>query len=721
MSDEEDTSTLLWDKLDERKVMDLSKPQSLVVKVDHSVTAVNTRNDVLLTALVAGFSGFCFGFEIGLSAHIMAHVKHIFLLGCSEEHVHTIVWFIGTLLSSLLGGMVIDSCGRRCSIIFSTVLMVFGLVLTGITPSYPVFLCGRLLSGVGSALSAVTQCVYAAEMAQDSHRGRLVTGHQLGAAAGFLACSTGLLWSSLPWQAVLWMPIIPALVQAFVVATSLPESPHYRLLQMSQSVQTRSLCCVLGSILEVFVLALGLVFFQQFTGRFTILDYMQRLLVTFGVFPGDIGTITSIALGLVKLHQVPDKAVVLVSETLRKRVPTRTQSTVRRNTFSTVAQRFACQVCAVCVSLSVIDRLGRRPVLMLGATCMMLSLATMTLLSTFTGDASSEQEEELSFAAGIPLAAPERPTGAPPPFPMLPTPLSLVVGSQCDKLPLPLQLSLGAQYTALFLLLCYEVSYFFSWWPAVWLLLVELFPAAVRGRAVAAALTLYWLAHVFVPVASSHLTMELYSVPLIVLVRPAEEQLPTGVALDKCSRCWMKLRKGMSVYSSVRSEDSIPTTVLPQCNITKYSYGSLPVTLEGNEKSETLSCVWCMSLRLVNVICGYSLTNLLGCGVELGQLGPAVAWVVLVYEVPYGEVRYSLAPGDCCTASTKQVGSTQPRVTSSDGQTEHVLMGFSTKCGGLLVHTHLAVTNSSLRVPCLSPKGMEAVLTLNVLPIGTSR
>ncbi|XP_063238135.1 solute carrier family 2, facilitated glucose transporter member 10-like [Bacillus rossius redtenbacheri] len=463
MSDEEDTSTLLGDKLDGRKVMDLAKPPPQVVKVDHSVNAVSTRNDVLLTALVAGFSGFCFGFDVGLCTHILPHVKNEFNLACSEEYVHTIVWLIGALLSSLLGGMVIDSCGRRCGMMFSTVVMVLGLLLTGVTHSYPVFLCGRLLSGAGGALSAVAQCVYAAEASRDSHRGRLVTGHQLGAAAGSLACGAGLLWGGLPWRAVLWMPLVPACVQAVAVATGLPESPHFRLLRMSQGGQARSSCRVPPSVLEVSALAAGLVLFQQLSGRFAVLDLARRLLTALGVCPEASATVTSVALGLVK-------------------------------------------VCAVCVSLSVVDRLGRRPVLLLGAVCMAVSLVATAVLSTLDmGPATAEGE--LSFAAGVPLAAPELPTGAPPPFPMLPTPLSLAVSSpQCRAAPLPLGLPPGAGYAALLALLCAEAAYCFSWWPVAWLLLAELFPAAVRGRSVAAAAALYWLLDVLVPPALPRLT-----------------------------------------------------------------------------------------------------------------------------------------------------------------------------------------------------------------------
>jgi len=185
------------------------------------------------------------------------------------------------------------------------------------------------------------------------------------------------------------------------------------------------------------------------------------------------------------------------------------------------------QVGAVSLSLCVVDKIGRRPSLIVGITCMMTSIALLSLIS-----AMEESEVDLlhnpilepcgsmdmgesvpvapsgrdfHYATGTGISSPLLPTGVSPPFPLLPTPVSLVAddtyASVSPWCPISVDTSLSPslRYLALFALICYEIAYSFGLGPITWLLLTEMFPASVKGRAVSLTTSLHWFADLIIP------------------------------------------------------------------------------------------------------------------------------------------------------------------------------------------------------------------------------
>lgn len=181
----------------------------------------------------------------------------------------------------------------------------------------------------------------------------------------------------------------------------------------------------------------------------------------------------------------------------------------------------------MCLSVCLVDKIGRRQSLVVGATSMMTSIAVLGLIF-----AMEESKVDLLFnpalepcgnmemgemvpvlpsggrfhyAAGAGMSSQLIPTGVPPPFPLLPTPVSLVaedtyagVSPQCPvSVDTPLSPSL--RYLALLALICYEMAYSFGLGPVTWLLLTEMFPASVKGRAVSLTSLLHWCADLIIP------------------------------------------------------------------------------------------------------------------------------------------------------------------------------------------------------------------------------
>ncbi|KAJ4430297.1 hypothetical protein ANN_22510 [Periplaneta americana] len=376
-------------------------------------------------------------------------------------------------------------------------MLVLGSVISALASSYPLLLCGRLMAGFGGALSAVTQCIYAAEVSEAQSRGRAVLLHQLGVATGLLLSSIAGIGDDTQWRMVIWLSAIPAATQG-LVALFLPHSPHFKLLQMSQSSQSKQSpsCCAMGNLAETLLLAFGLMFMQQFSGRPTVLYYAPRVFMLVGVCPDAAFTVATIILNIIKVG-------------------------------------------AVSLSLCVVDKIGRRQCLIVGATCMMTSIALLGMISSmeegdvdllFNSNLEPCQSIEMGetvpvlssaggfhYTAGVGMASPSLPTGMPPPFPLLPTPVSLVaddtyVGASpwCPE-SIDSSLSSSMRYLALFALICYEIAYSFGLGPVTWLLLTEVFPASVKGRAVALTTSLHWFADLITPATFSTFVIQTVS------------------------------------------------------------------------------------------------------------------------------------------------------------------------------------------------------------------
>ncbi|XP_066998414.1 solute carrier family 2, facilitated glucose transporter member 10 [Anabrus simplex] len=475
MSDEEDTTILLSGKNSGRGLCEpsMSVQHQTLSKDSQNVVCVNSRNHAVVATFVGILGGIAFGYDMGFSLNVFTQVKQFYSLTCMEQYMIRSVWLIGALFASAVGGIVIDGCGRRWTICCTAILLVLGLAISAAGNSYPLLLCGRLVSGFGGSLSAVAQCIYAAELSDAHVRGRSVSVHQLGAAMGFLlACVAGAA-DNIDWKMLVWLGTIPVIIEGLLAAFFLPRSPHFTLLQMSQTTQIKrpSVWCAAGNLVETFVLALGLVFFQQFSGLYSVLTYAPRLFVLLGVCPDIAPSVANITFGIIK-------------------------------------------VCATFLSLCAVDRVGRRPSLIVSATCMMTSIA---LLGVFSAVEESEIVLLLDTklepcgvieSGGSLVPSPEDissqllPAGTPP-YPYLPTPVSLIARDSWSDLnpcsEVSSVLSPGLRYLAMFTLLCYESAFAFGLGPVVWLLLAELFPAAARGRAVALTMCLHWLADFIIP------------------------------------------------------------------------------------------------------------------------------------------------------------------------------------------------------------------------------
>ncbi|KAJ9582633.1 hypothetical protein L9F63_023011, partial [Diploptera punctata] len=467
MSDEEDTTILLGEKCqDIEKLNTKLVIRQPVCVSDKNVIGSSPKSHVilLLTSFVAALGGLAFGYDMGIGSNMVPLIRETFGLNCSEQEVITSVWLIGAMIASFVGGIIIDGCGRRWAIICSALLLILGSIISSLANSFPFLLCGRLLSGFACALSITSQCIYAAEVSEAASRGCAIMLYHLGVAVGLLLSSIAGTGDDIRWQVVIWLSAIPAVLQGLLVLFFLPYSAHFKLLQLSQSMhKSPSACWSLGNLGEMVVLGLGLVLLQQLSGRSAVLFYAPRVFVMVGVCPDASFTVAAIILNIIKVG-------------------------------------------AVSLSLCIVDKMGRRPCIIIGATCMMTSIALLGLISSLETSSVTqplsylESCTNIDLSETIPVLPPDNihykagrsmpstllPTDVPPPFPLLPTPVSLVAeeleASPWCPVSTETSLSPVLRYMALFAVICFEIAFSFGIGPITWLLLSEMFSCFCQGK-----------------------------------------------------------------------------------------------------------------------------------------------------------------------------------------------------------------------------------------------
>ncbi|GLV40403.1 nebulosa [Carabus blaptoides fortunei] len=480
MSDEEDTAILLdTDRTPTEKEIKISPKQDTYQ--DAAQNSISSQTQLILSSVVAIVSGICFGYDMGIAANLIKPISSTLNLNCAEQFYIASTWLLGAILSSIFGGFIIDTCGRRWSVLCSALLLIFSSILSSLPDSYALLLCSRLISGFSGPLSGISQCIYMSETSDLRYRGFRISLHQLGASlGGLLTCVAGLYIGpdSDTWRVAMGLNGLPALAVVLLTLIWLPRSPHFILYQRAQSVKRRSANYRITILVEIFIVAVLLIVFQQLSGRYTVFFYAPRLFSLLGICSSQAARIAV-------------------------------------STFSVV--RFL----STCLCLCIVDRLGRRTSLIMSSTIMMTSVALLALLASIDDSEHSishlyhENCHRIAVSdstgfltvphtdlwrsehSDAPLALPK----SPPPYPMLPTPLSLMSPQSegCPEAEAISALLPALRVIAVITLLLYEAAYALGFGTLTWVLLSELFPASMRGRGMCAVTCLHWLADFVVP------------------------------------------------------------------------------------------------------------------------------------------------------------------------------------------------------------------------------
>jgi MFS family permease len=170
------------------------------------------RGKLLLSAASAATGGLGFGFQVGVISGALLFIRRDFGLTGFEQGALVGILPLGAMAGGLLAGRLAEGAGRRGALIVAACAFIVGTGLAVGAPGFGLLLAGRAVTGVAVGVSSSTVPVYLAEIAPPDMRGRLVTLNQLMITTGIVVSYLVDLAfaSSGSWRAMLAVGFVPA-------------------------------------------------------------------------------------------------------------------------------------------------------------------------------------------------------------------------------------------------------------------------------------------------------------------------------------------------------------------------------------------------------------------------------------------------------------------------------------------------------------------------------
>lgn len=204
-------------------------------------TAPARRNISRTTLYFFGaLGGILFGYDLGVISGALPFITKVWSLSSWDKGIITASISVGAVIGAIFSGRVNEWLGRRRTIMAAAVIVVVGTLAATFSPSFVALVLSRLVIGVGIGFSSSTVPTYLSELAPARLRGAMGSLNQIFIVLGILIAflvSYGL-GSSSNWRAMFAGAIVPAVVLFFGLI-ALPETPRW-LLKNGRADEARS-------------------------------------------------------------------------------------------------------------------------------------------------------------------------------------------------------------------------------------------------------------------------------------------------------------------------------------------------------------------------------------------------------------------------------------------------------------------------------------------------
>jgi sugar porter (SP) family MFS transporter len=184
-------------------------------------------------ALIAALGGFLFGFETAVISGAESTIQKMWSLNSFWQGFTVASSLIGTVFGSLIAGMPAKKYGRKKVLMVIAVMYVFAAIGCASISAWLLFVLFRFIGGLAVGASSVVGPMYISEISPARLRGRLAGSFQLNIVAGiFVAYLTNFLFVGLgeeSWRWMLGIMVIPAAL-FWILLRSIPESPRWLIL-----------------------------------------------------------------------------------------------------------------------------------------------------------------------------------------------------------------------------------------------------------------------------------------------------------------------------------------------------------------------------------------------------------------------------------------------------------------------------------------------------------
>ena len=328
---------------------------------------------IVLISLVAAFGGFLFGYDTAVVSGAIGFLKAHFNLTAELTGWAASSLLVGCMVGAILGGPLGDRFGRKPSLIFCAVLFAVSSALSALPDSLSLFAWARFAGGVAIGAASMLSPLYIAEIAPEKIRGTLVALYQLAIVVGILVVFFVNLqiqrlgdesWNiTTGWRWMFASLVLPSVLFGALMAL-VPESPRW-LMKMGRRDQARRILERVGgpeaAAREVAQIEAAL---QQEEGRWSELfttGYRRALMI--GIALAVFGQFSGI------------NAIMYFAPVIFKTAGEGTDAAFRQTVTVGVVN-----VLFTFVAIWLVDRAGRKPLLIVGTLLQAVSLAWIGLL-----------------------------------------------------------------------------------------------------------------------------------------------------------------------------------------------------------------------------------------------------------------------------------------------------------------------------------------------------
>lgn len=185
-------------------------------------------------AITSALAGFLFGFDTVVISGAEQTIQSVWGLSAAVHGIAMGAALYGTVVGSLIGGWPADRFGRRATLLWVGVLYIVSAIGCAFAWNVGVFIAARIIGGIGIGVSTVVAPLYISEIAPTAHRGKLAAMFQFNIVLGIvIAFASNALLVGIgenAWRWMLGVAAIPSVLYT-VMCFGIPESPRWLLTQ----------------------------------------------------------------------------------------------------------------------------------------------------------------------------------------------------------------------------------------------------------------------------------------------------------------------------------------------------------------------------------------------------------------------------------------------------------------------------------------------------------
>lgn len=192
------------------------------------------KRPLLFWSIVVALGGFLFGFDTAVISGAEKSIQSYWQLSSFQHGITMSVALFGTVIGAALGSLPSDKLGRKKTLVIIAVLFLTSSVFTSLATNWAVFLFFRFMGGLGVGASSVTAPIYISEISSAKNRGRLVALFQFNVVTGILISYLsnyliGISTGDHSWRLMLGIMSIPSFL-FLMLLRFVPESPRWLIL-----------------------------------------------------------------------------------------------------------------------------------------------------------------------------------------------------------------------------------------------------------------------------------------------------------------------------------------------------------------------------------------------------------------------------------------------------------------------------------------------------------